>query len=129
MSKRDPAYLVSPTDHNISSALFSREYLETILEASYDGIYITDGSAVTIMVNRSYEAISGLHRQELIGRSMRELVEKQIVSQSGTIAALERREPVTLEQVFKTGKRAVSPARPSLMKTIRWLWLSPTSAM
>lgn len=111
MSKRDPAYLVSPSSPHMT-ALFSREYLESILEASYDGIYITDGSAVTIMVNRSYEAISGLRRQELIGQSMGELVESRTISQSGTLAALERREPVTLEQVFKTGKRAVITSTP-----------------
>lgn len=111
MSKRDPAYLLSPSAPHVS-ALFSREYLESILEASYDGIYITDGSAITIMVNRSYEAISGLRRQELIGRSMGELVESQTISQSGTLAALQRREPVTLEQMFKTGKRAVVTSTP-----------------
>lgn len=111
MSKRDPAYMVSSASPHISP-VFSREFLETVLESSYDGIYITDGDAITIMVNRSYEAISGLHRQELLGQSMRDLVKKQTISQSGTIAALERREPVTLEQVFKTGKRAIITSTP-----------------
>ena len=111
MSKRDPAYMVSPASPH-ASPFFSREFLETVLESSYDGIYITDGEAITIMVNRSYEAISGLHRQELLGQSMRDLVKKQTISQSGTIAALERREPVTLEQVFKTGKRAIITSTP-----------------
>lgn len=111
MSKRDPAYMVPPADSR-SSTVFSPEFLETVLESSYDGIYITDSEAVTIMVNRSYEAISGLNRQELLGQSMRDLVKKQIISQSGTIAAIERREPVTLEQVFKTGKRAIITSTP-----------------
>ena len=39
-------------------------------------------------------------------------MEDQIISQSGTLAALERREPVTLEQVFKTGKHAIITSTP-----------------
>lgn len=111
MSKREPAYLVSP-DRPSQQPAFSREFLETVLESSYDGIYITDGAAVTIMVNKSYETISGLTRQEMLGQSMRDLVERKVISRSGSIAALEKREPVTLEQVFKTGKRAVITSTP-----------------
>jgi len=90
----------------------SQAFLETIFESSYDGIYITDGNAVTIMVNKSYEFITGLRREEMLGQSMRDLVERRVISQSGTLAALERREPVTLEQRFRTGKHATITSTP-----------------
>ena len=74
-----------------------------MIGGSYDGIYITDGSANTIMVNESYEIISGLKREDVLGKNMRDLVKDDIINVSGTLMAIESREPVTLEQEFQTG--------------------------
>lgn len=111
MARRTPAQLMGPGG-GTGGPNFSQKTLETVFEASYDGIYITDGDAVTIMINKSYESITGLKRENMLGKRMHELVEDQIISQSGTLAALERREPVTLEQVFKTGKHAIITSTP-----------------
>ena len=35
------------------------EWMADILENSFDGIYITDNHANTILVNKSYETITG----------------------------------------------------------------------
>ncbi|MCI8649765.1 MAG: sigma 54-interacting transcriptional regulator [Anaerotruncus sp.] len=111
MAKRETAYLFYSGRRSKLPA-FSQEFLETVFESSYDGIYITDGNALTIMVNRSYESISGLRRADMLGQNMHDLVKKRVISQSGTLAALEKREPVTLEQVFKTGKHAIITSTP-----------------
>ena len=50
--------------------------LEAIIESSNDGLYITDGDANTLRVNSAYEWITGLSRDDLIGRNMKELVEE-----------------------------------------------------
>ncbi|MCL1991494.1 MAG: sigma 54-interacting transcriptional regulator [Spirochaetes bacterium] len=89
-----------------------RELFESVLESSYDGIYITDGKANTIIVNRSYEQITGLKRSNLLGRNMKELVKSGVISQSGTLLALERNGPVTIEQKFNTGKHAIITSAP-----------------
>ena len=85
-----------------------------VLESSYDGIYITDGDANTIMVNKSYEAVSGLRREDVLGRNMRDLVKEGVMDFSGTILAMENRGTVTIEQKFKTGKRAVITSTPTI---------------
>ncbi len=77
--------------------------LDAIIQNSYDGIFITDGQAVTIMVNRSYETISGLRAEQVLGRSMREIVEEGLISASGTLLALEKRRPVTRTSSSATG--------------------------
>jgi len=64
MAKRVPAQLVG-TGGGAGSPDFSQKTLETVFEASYDGIYITDGDAVTIMINKSYESITGLKREDI----------------------------------------------------------------
>ena len=116
MAKREPAYFhfpqvteEPPMFRNLREA---RARFETIIESSYDGIYITDGNAVTMMINKSYEDISGLDRRELLGMRMDVLVGNGVISRSGTLEALKTREPVTIEQVFKTGKRAIITSTP-----------------
>jgi len=83
--------------------------LDAIIESSYDGLYITDGNANTLRVNKAYERISGLESKDLVGRNMRELVEKGFINQSVSLEVLKRREPVTIMQDIsgQRGKKKV----------------------
>ena len=90
----------------------AHDWLDAIIESSYDGIYITDGDAVTVRINGAYELISGLTAEEVVGRSMRDLVREGTISRSGTLQALEQRRPVTMEQTFKTGRHALIASTP-----------------
>ncbi|WP_353094577.1 sigma 54-interacting transcriptional regulator [Tissierella praeacuta] len=86
--------------------------INDILDSSYDGIYITDGEANTIMVNKAYERIAGIKTDELIGRNMKDLVKEGYISQSATLLVLKDRKVNTIEQNFKTGKKALVTATP-----------------
>lgn len=88
------------------------EYAEILFDNFDDGIYITDENAVTVYLNHSYERISGLRHDEMVGHNMRELVDRQVISMSGTLAVLASGERVTIEQSFRTGKRAVITSIP-----------------
>lgn len=96
----------------LSLARAVMEKLDAIIESSYDGFYITDGQANTLLVNRSYEVITGLDRQDLIGRNMRELEETGMISQSATLLVLDSKTSQTIEQTFRTGKKALVSATP-----------------
>jgi len=72
--------------------------LDAIIESSYDGLYITDGEANTLRVNQAYERISGLRREQLVGRNMRDLVQEGLLDRSVTLEVLRLREPVTIMQ-------------------------------
>lgn len=113
MTIRDNAHIVSVAEflcHN--SMELTTDILLTVVESSYDGIYVTDNNANTILVNHSYERISGLKRADMLGRNMHDLVKDGIISRSGTLAAIEHRKPITLEQVFRTGNHAVITSTP-----------------
>lgn len=115
MKKRVPAYYEKGGATEILSDISqAKSILDVVIGGSYDGIYITDGNANTIMVNESYEIISGLKRTDVLGKNMRDLVKNDIINISGTLMAIESREPVTLEQEFQTGKRAVITSTPTL---------------
>ncbi len=94
------------------SSFLIQDYLEAILENFHDGIYITDKEANTVYINHSYELISGLLKSEMLGRNMRDLVDRGVISQSGTLAVLETNETFTAEQSFRTGKRAIITSTP-----------------
>lgn len=86
--------------------------LEAIIESSFDGFYITDGNANTLLVNKAYENITGLKREELIGHNMHELVDNRAISKSATLLVLEEQRTITIEQEFKSGKRALVSSTP-----------------
>ena len=86
--------------------------LEAIVNCSHDGIYITDGQANTLWVNPAYLSISGLRQEDVVGRNMWDLERSGIISQSGTLLAIAQRQAVTLEQTFRTGKRALITSTP-----------------
>lgn len=111
--KRSPVRLSAQQDFNFLSHYEDRiELLISVLESSFDGIYITDGQANTIWCNRSYEVVSGLNRNEVIGLNMRELEAQGVISRSATLIVLQSRESVTIEQDFKTGKHAIVTGTP-----------------
>jgi PAS domain S-box-containing protein len=86
--------------------------LESIIESSYDGIYITDGNARTIKINKAYERITGLNRYDMIGKYMQDLVDDGVLSESVTLLVLKRRKVTTISQEFKTGKKALVTGNP-----------------
>ncbi|MFR1234676.1 MAG: PAS domain-containing protein [Evtepia gabavorous] len=112
---------------------FSAEQLDplprliAILESSFDGIFVTDAQARPIWCNHSYEVISGLTAQEVLGVPMGELVRRGTISHSATLEALAQGQAVTINQTFTTGKRAVVTSTPFTTKQTRFAWWSPTS--
>jgi len=92
--------------------LYKSDYIEDILGHFHDGIYITDNEANTIYINHSYERISGLTVSDMMGMNMRDLVEQGVISMSGTLEVLQTGEEVTMEQTFRTGRRAIITSTP-----------------
>lgn len=86
--------------------------LGDILESSFDGIYITDGQANTLMINKAYERITGIKREELMGKNMNDVVSAGYISESATLLVLGNKKVNTIEQNFKTGKKALVTATP-----------------
>lgn len=90
----------------------ANEWLDAVIEHSFDGIYITDGKANTVKANKAYETITGLKKSEVIGYNMADLEAKGIVSASGSLIAIREKRPVTIYQEFKTGKKALITSSP-----------------
>ena len=86
--------------------------LDTILDSSFDGIFITDGEANTLRLNQAFERITGVTAQECVGRNMKELVDEGYFSGSGTLLVLEKGERATITLVTRTGKEVLVTSTP-----------------
>lgn len=86
--------------------------LDGIFESSYDGLYITDGDANTLRINKSYERITGLSRDDLIGKNMKSLVEDHVFDHSVTLEVLHKKEPITMVQKVTGGKQLIVTGTP-----------------
>ena len=91
--------------------------LEAIFESSFDGLYITDGQAKTIRVNSAYEKITGLAKQNLIGRDMHSLIKERIFDHSVTLQVLEKKEPITIMQKIRGEKQVIVSGTPVFDET------------
>lgn len=78
--------------------------LDSIIENSKDGFFITDGQGKILKVNRSYEVLSGLHREDIVGTYVHEL-EREVISESASLIVLKSKKPVTIEQKFHLTNR------------------------
>ncbi len=90
--------------------------LNLVIENSYDGIFVTDGKANILKINKAYEKITGLKREDMIGKNMREFVKKQEISQSATLLVLKSKKTETIVQGFPSGMKVMSSSSPIFNK-------------
>ncbi len=86
--------------------------LEAIIDNTYDGLYITDGSANTVMINQAYERITGIRRDEVMGKNMRDLVASGVFDRSVSLEVIAKKKPVTIIQELRSGKKILVTGNP-----------------
>jgi PAS domain S-box-containing protein len=79
--------------------------LEDIIEASHDGLFITDGQGVILRVNTAWERIAGIHRDFAIGKCARDLVDQKWYTESSAMAAIRERKKVTIMLEMLRGEK------------------------
>ncbi len=90
--------------------------LNTIIETVYDGIYVTDGYGKTIRVNSSWERITGLKAEDVLGKIVTDLEEKGYISKFVTPMVIEEKRPLSLQAKTVTGREVLVSGNPVLDK-------------
>jgi PAS domain S-box-containing protein len=90
----------------------THQYLDAIMESSFDGIFITDGKGNTLRFNKSYERITGFNPDDLIGCNMKSLENNGSISESASLLAVKDKEVVTINQRLNTGKQVLVTSNP-----------------
>ena len=86
--------------------------LEAIFESSHDGLVLSNLDGTMIAVNSSYERITGVPREEIIGIKATDLISKGIISDSATLKVIESKGDVTFSQTFRTGRQSIITGSP-----------------
>ena len=86
--------------------------LEAIFENSQDGMYLADCRGKTLRVNQAYESITGLDRNDLLGRHLGDLVKEGVLDHSVTLDVLEKKCSVSIMQNIRGGKRVLVTGSP-----------------
>lgn len=92
----------------------TNEELQDIIEASFDGIFVTDGKGKVTRLNRAYESLTGIKRSEIIGKAMTDLVRQGYYSESVTLKVLKSGHPESIVQEVKNGKTIMVTGTPVL---------------
>lgn len=90
-----------------SEKLDMEKLLERILDVLSDGIYVSNAKGKTLMVNHKYEQLTGLKREELIGKLVTDLRNQgkfDVVLNPEIVRTGQKK---TVVQVTKVGKRVI----------------------
>lgn len=85
--------------------------LKSIIDSSYDAIFVADHNANGLIMNEAYTRITGVQPEELIGKNMKDVVRKGIISESVTLQVLKEKRPLTIVQKVK-GKELLVTGNP-----------------
>ncbi|MDR1320262.1 MAG: sigma 54-interacting transcriptional regulator [Gracilibacteraceae bacterium] len=99
----------------IGKLLEAKMELEAIIEDVQDGIVVADATGKILRINKSFERISGIPRETMLGGNVRDGVAMGAYSESSTIKVVEKQQPVTFLNEYRYNdqiRKAVVTGRP-----------------
>jgi PAS domain S-box-containing protein len=75
------------------------------MEASHDGLFITDGCGNVLMVNSAWERICGISRDFAVGKNAQDMVDQKLYTESSVMAAIKARQKVTIMLEMTRGEK------------------------
>jgi PAS domain S-box-containing protein len=98
--------------HSIS-LLEDANFLLSVMDASSDGILISDDQGNVLYVNSAYESITGLTREQMVGNNLRKLRdEDKLFNIAVSLVVLEQKKPASIIHEYITGKKALTTGCP-----------------
>jgi PAS domain S-box-containing protein len=89
-----------------------KNWLDTIIDSSYDGLWICDHDGKVIRINKASERINNVKSEEIIGKSARDLVVEGLIDRSVNLEVLEKKTSVTMIQLIRGKKRILVTGNP-----------------
>ena len=86
--------------------------LDTIINSSHDGFWISDGQGKVIKINPASEKLANIKAENFIGKSIQELLDTEVIDRSVTLKVMETRKKETIIQRTKNGKNLLLTGTP-----------------
>jgi len=91
------------TSELVDAKILNKE-LETIINSSFDEIFVTDGNGTVLRINPAGEAFYGMEAKDIIGKNSEDLAKDGVYSPSMFPIIKERKERVSMIQRTRSGK-------------------------
>lgn len=99
---------------NLESYKRLNRQLETIIHASSDGIWVCDEKGEIIHVNEASEKLNGIRAEDVVGKTVRNLVDARVFDRSVTLKVLEsRRQESLVQRIPRTGRQLLVTGTPA----------------
>jgi PAS domain S-box-containing protein/TyrR family helix-turn-helix protein len=89
-----------------------KNWLDTIIDSSYDGLWICDHEGKVIRINKASERINNVKAEEVLGKNAKDLVANGFFDKSVTVEVLKKKTSVTMIQQVRGGKRILITGNP-----------------
>ena len=100
--------LLEQIDHLNQKTVLS----EQLFNVLYDGFFITDEKGVTLYVNDAYIKLSGVQREDLIGKSVYQQMEEGLLPNSCTAIVLKTKKPASTINNYYLGRNCLVTGTP-----------------
>ncbi len=81
--------------------------MKTIFNSVSDGIWVCDGNGVVLDINRASEELNRISKDEVVGKTVYQLIEEGMYDESSVVMVLEKKKKVTIVQEIKRIKKKV----------------------
>ena len=90
----------------------TKDWLDAIIDSSYDGLFICDHDGKVIRINKATERIDGVQAAAVIGKNVRDLVRTGLIDKSVTLEVLKKKASVTMIQQIRDSKKVLVTGNP-----------------
>lgn len=97
---------------NNKDILSNKDFIISVLENSYDGIYVTDTEGLTLYVNKAYEKLAERDRSEYIGKYMSSLMDSGQMTTYITKDVVATGKTITVSETLVSGKQVIITGNP-----------------
>lgn len=92
--------------------LLENKLLWSLVDSSYDGIFLTDSEGMVVYCNAAYLQISGLKREQIIHRNICELVSSGEIPDAASPEVIKKKKPVSKVINYYQGVSALVTSTP-----------------
>lgn len=117
VSKLDLVNYLNQEIEHLKNFKVLNDKMDAIFEASFDYLFVTDAEGRVTKANQAYYRITGIKPEEIIGKTMYELVAQGFYDRSCSIEVIETLKPVTFIQKIKTGRMVLVTGNPIFNET------------
>lgn len=92
--------------------MIGTDKLKAAIDFSSDGILIADNQANVIYLNKAYEETTGLTRDIMLDKNLKDLLEEGLFNKCVTLHVLEKNEAISIIHKYVSGKTALTTGKP-----------------